>query len=649
MYLLICLSLLLVSTVPLHSLEDDVAAEVRTVQNEFWAWRMRQAPEFATFAGVNLYNDQLDHYNMTIYTANKDYIVGLLRRLTEVKTRPSFSAMSYDDSINYLILTDMLQTYVDGYDWHLYSVGNPVSFLEGPQLNVGYRFDICPFDTRQDFIDFLSRMKGLSDQIDDMITLMRGAISRQFTNHNVSMGLVIGQIDKIISAGLQGEWFTLYKERVDNSSLSDTDKNTLISEARNTVLNSIIPAYQRLKDFIVDEYVLHTRPGYGVSSFTNGAAFYQAALTWHLSVHMTPDEVHQKGLKEVARIAALMRKIFNKQNFTGSIKEKFDQLKADPQFHTSSKEEILARFNNIVFNRITPKLTQLFKDIPNLPVKQFSRHNLGSVTSKSINQSMKSSSTRQSTSQRTNHHAFYPHRVMPMQYDGPGGVYFAGSADGKRPGVFQVNLQHPETVNFFGMAALSLHETVPGHHLQQIYSLESALPLYRRTMDTDYYYRVPFHFPFYTAYTEGWGLYAEFLGEELGVYEDDYELLGRYSEEMLRAVRLVVDTGMHAKGWTRDQAINYMLKYTSSPRYEVEIEIDRYITWPGQACAYKIGELKLRELRETARKKLGFHFDVRDFHSTILNAGALPIRVLEKVVNDWVRRKVASVIPNPVG
>ena len=276
---------------------------------------------------------------------------------------------------------------------------------------------------------------------------------------------------------------------------------------------------------------------------------------------MTPEEVHEKGLQEVDRIYKKMVTILNRLGFHGTISDFFASLKNDSKFIITDPDARLKKFQNINVHRIKPKLPKYFKNIPNRPVD-----------------------------------------VRGMASDGPGGQYRAGSLDGSRPGKFIVNVFRPEEKLTIGMVALSLHEADPGHHLQDIFSQASlGLPEFRKIFD-DNVFSLPYSFQFYTAYLEGWALYAEALEgkEELDIYKDDYELMGRYSSEIFRACRLVVDTGLHYYSWSRDRAIQFMLSYSSRSKDAMAIEIDRYITWPGQACAYKVGELKIWELRRNA-------------------------------------------------
>ena len=310
---------------------------------------------------------------------------------------------------------------------------------------------------------------------------------------------------------------------------------------------------------------------------------------------MDPKEVHEIGLKEVTSIQGQMEKVKTNVNFCGTLKEFFYYMRNNKDFYTDSKEKLLKEYRQIIYEHIDPKLSSVFDKVPNKKVL-----------------------------------------VKEMPFNGPGGMYFPPSVDGSRPGVFFANLKNPEERTRFTMVNLSLHEASPGHHFQLARTVESELPSFRKETDFRYFAAAPFNFPIYTSYVEGWGLYAESLREEIGAYRNPYDIFGKYLHEILQAVRLVVDTGLHVLGWSRQKAIDYMTENTCDSLEQVEIEVDRYITWPGQACAYKIGELKIKKLRKEAEFNLGEKFDLKQFNEVILRSGALSLHMLEEVVKEWI-------------
>ena len=367
----------------------------------------------------------------------------------------------------------------------------------------------------------------------------------------------------------------------------------MVKSAINEAVN---PAFHELRMFLETEYFPATRDEIGVGSLPDGKEFYQACLRWHLSNNETVDDVHQRGLNEVSRLRALMQGVMNRLNFSGTLTEFFTYLRENKSFYHTSKEDLLTEYKEIVEKRINPRLKLLFHTLPVIDCD-----------------------------------------IRAMPFDGPGGQYNPPADDASRPGVFHVNLMHPTTIPRFGMAVLTLHEVNPGHHMQLSHALQQRIPEFRKKMDYRNLHAAPLLFPTYTAYCEGWALYAEDLGIEMDVYDKSYEMFGKLSEEMFRACRLVVDTGLHCLGWTKDKAVDYMMNNCMMPVNEIENEVCRYITWPGQACAYKIGQLKMKELRMLAEEELGTQFDIRDFHEVILDMSSVPLHLLEEHVNNWIK------------
>ncbi|KAL8577178.1 hypothetical protein ACOMHN_047946 [Nucella lapillus] len=494
----------------------DATSALATVQETFFQWLEKESLFFSTNIGTSTYNNRLANLSMDVFDTQLE------------SAEPT--AHSYD------IFMDSLKTFVSNYAWRHFGALNPISFLEGFYLDLNYIIDITPFGSKQDFENYISRLQAWPTQ-----------------------KAVPGQIGEAI--GVTPTHSTLFKpfnQTLDGLQLSQTER-------------SVLYVFRRLLVNIMQfpTYLLHTRGTYGVGGLPSGGSYYRACLKWHLSVDTSPSQVHQTGLREVDRIAHLMRQVMTKQGINGSISQYYDHLKSEPQFHKSTADEVLQAHKDIIFNRITPKLPMLFKNIP-------------------------------------------PKKIVgkPLPYDGPYGMYSDGSEDGTRPGTFYANVFRPNETNTFGMVSLALHEAVPGHHMQV--SGSGTKLMSRKSLE------------------------IKIMGEELGVYANDYELMGRYGDEMFRAVRLVVDTGMHYFGWTRERAIKFLSARTPQPPAEVAIEIDRYITWPGQACAYKIGELKIKELRQRAATALGSNFDVRDFHSLLLTNGPVPLSVMDTMVNDYI-------------
>ncbi|KAL5005464.1 hypothetical protein ScPMuIL_018920 [Solemya velum] len=589
MRLLIVVLILVVQTV---EVEGDVFMEWAKLQKDFWDWRMRMSPELSTSKHVYRYNDLLTPLNLTQFTLVKIGVDGFLGQLRTINR----SALSGKEQMNFDVLEDLLQMFSESHKWLEYAPVNRLNFLEGLTIGKKHSISGIPFHNRGDFENFLSRLEQYPNQIMEIIDNFRVAVRTGHTLHNVSIAKVPIQIDELItSTPEQFGYFAPFNDTLESiTTIRQAVKDDFRERAKRYIADILI-SLGDLRDYIQNEYLPHTRSEWGVGSWDNGS-FYRACLKFHLSVEMTPQEVHDEGLREVERITTAMEEILRAIGFDGSIKEFFAAAKKNKNYTKDTADEVLQLYRTMFEEIIWPKLPTMFKDVPDIKV-----------------------------------------RILPMTFDGPIGVYSPGSKDGTRPGIFYANVYRPQDILTFSMMPVLLHETVPGHHLQAIYSQTDNLRNYRKGISDRTYSNIPVTFPIYTAYTEGWGLYAEYLGEEMNLYTDKYEMLGRYALENFRACRLVIDTGLHMFNWTKERAVTYLMDHTSYGRADAEIEIDRYITLPGQACAYKIGEIRIKQIRKDAEQQLGKDFDVRDFHSVVLNIGPVPLNLLERAVGEWVQ------------
>jgi prolyl oligopeptidase len=368
------------------------------------------------------------------------------------------------------------------------------------------------------------------------------------------------------------------------------DRQKLTAAAKKAITGSIIPAYRKFAEFFEKNYLPECPDQVGAWQLPHGKELYEFRARQFTTTSLTPQEIHEIGQAEVRRIHGEMEEIVKEVGFQGTFKQFLEKLRTDPQFYFKDSNELLAAYQ-VVCKKIDPQLPRLFRKLPRIPygVEPIPEH---------------------------------------MAPDTTTAYYRQPSADGSRAGTYFVNLYRPEVRPKYEMEALSLHEAVPGHHLQIALATElEGLPTFRR-------------FTSFTAYVEGWALYAERLGSDLGLYTEPYSKFGQLTYEMWRAVRLVVDTGMHSMHWTRQQAIDFFAENTAKTEHDIANEVDRYISWPGQALAYKIGELKIRELREQATRELGDAFDLREFHDVILRQGAVPLDVLEEIVTAWLAGKM---------
>jgi uncharacterized protein (DUF885 family) len=427
--------------------------------------------------------------------------------------------------------------------------------------------------------------------VDQNIALMRTGIEEGRVPPRVVMERIPQQIAaQLVDQPERSPFFRPFTRYPDG--VPETARERLTAAVRTAIADTVIPAYRRLAAFFNDEYLPATRTTVGAWDLPDGRDFYAHRARFFTTTDLTPEEIHEIGVSEVARIRAEMDAIIEQVGFRGSFNDFLEYLRTDPKFYYETGEELLRSYEAIA-KRIDPLMVEVFGKLPRMP---------------------------------------YGIRPIPMDIapHTTTAYYSRPAADGTRAGFHYVNIYRPEVRPKYEMMALSLHEAVPGHHLQIALAQELGdLPNFRR-------------FGGFTAFTEGWGLYAEFLGEELGLYEDPYDKFGQLTYEMWRAVRLVVDTGMHHKGWSRDRAIEFFMENAAKTEQDIVNEIDRYISWPGQALAYKIGELKIKELRARAHERLGDRFDVRAFHDAVLENGAIPLDVLERHIDAWIEGQASA-------
>ena len=449
----------------------------------------------------------------------------------------------------------------------------------------------APFKTVEDYENNLKRHAQYAEQLDKAIARFREGLESGVLATSLTTRNMIEQIDTQLAQPVEESPFYgpmgMFPE-----DFPEADKARLTAEHRAMITDGIYPALKRLRDFLADEYLPHARDSVGLSQMKGGAELYAHMIESTTTLPLTADYLHELGLSEVARITGEMEKAKTEIGFDGSLNEFFDWIRTDPRFKRESREELTERYYEIG-REVDALVPQYFSTLPRAPLE------------------------------------IRPYEEFREKFEA-GGSYEPGAPDGSRPGVFYFNAYDLPSRTTPGEVTLYLHEGAPGHHFQISLAQENeALPDFMR-----------FEFP--TAYVEGWGLYAETLGYDMGLYEDPVARFGTLDDEMLRAMRLVVDTGIHAKGWTRDQAIEYMLANSSMGRTDATAEVERYIAIPSQALAYKVGALTIQRLRGEAEAALGEAFDIREFHTQVLDTGALPLPVLEKKIDDWVAAKQAG-------
>ena len=556
------------------------SSELTLLFEHHWQAWMQHDPLFASMCGDNRYDDRLPSASDASFAGWKGQLQAFRRRQDAIPR----SGLSETEQLNFDIFARLLDMEIEELDHLNYRI--PISRTAGFHMYLPDLPTYMSLETLRDYENYLSRLRAVPSYLAENIELMRLGISTGYLPPQVTLvGIEAGIETHIVDDPAESAFFLPFINLP--AGFAEADRARLTRMALETIRTSVIPAYRLLLKFVQAEYHPAARPGIAASELPRGAEFYQSRIRYFTSLDLSADEVHATGLSEVNCIRSEMQSVMQKGGFKGHLKEYIAWLRTEPRFYASTPQELLKE-TALVLKRIDGELPRLFKTLPRLS---------------------------------------YGIRTIP-DFSAPGNTtayYMPGAGDGTRAGYYYVNVYDLKSRPFYEIEALSLHEAVPGHHLQIALQQElTDLPNFRR-------------FSGFTSFVEGWALYSERLGLEMGFYQDPASDFGRLSYEMWRACRLVVDTGMHALGWSRQQAIDFMLENTSSTELNIINEVDRYIAWPGQALAYKIGELKIRQLRASAESQLGERFDVREFHDVILLAGAVPLDVLEQRVQAWVQ------------
>lgn len=542
---------------------------------------MQTDPTEASYLGDRRYNDRWPDISLTAIDQEHRHELEVSARLLAINR----SKLSSADQLNYDLYRWRLEMDLSGFRFSDFLM--PVNQRGGIQTQDELA-DALRFETVKDYEDWITRLRGFDRLMDQTIALMKEGVSKGIVQPKITMQRVPNQIEK--QRVKQPDQSPFYKPFRDYPvGISASDRMRLSAAAQSAIRESVLPAYDKFAKFFNDEYLPACLDGVGAWRLPDGQTRYAHVARLFTTTSLTPEQIHNIGLSEVSRIRGEMEKAKAKAGFKGSLQEYFTFLRTDKRFFCDTPQQLFIEYAATA-KRIDPQLVKLFRTLPRMP------YGVEAI----------------------------PANIAPDTTT----AYYRGPADdGSRAGTYFVNLYQPESRPRWEMMALSLHESVPGHHFQIALAQEQGeLPNFRRHGG-------------YTAYVEGWGLYAESLGDELGLYDDPYSKMGQLTYEMWRAVRLVVDTGIHSLKWDRDRAIDFFRDNAPKAEQDIVNEIDRYISWPGQALAYKIGELKIKELRARAKNQLGDKFDVKEFHDVILLGGAMPLEVLEARVDSWLKSK----------
>ena len=569
------------------------AAMLRAQLEEDWTYWMIQHPELATSVGYPGQNARWTDYSQPAIDARAAYLRKGLERLSAIDR----ALLGTDDQLDYDLYRDVIETAVKGLDFHNDAVPlrgvmphnllMPINQLEGIPQDIPHVFALMPAATREDYENVVSRLERVGSLVDQTIALMEQGLAAGMTPPKITVRGVADHVRaQIVADPLRSPMLAAFTTWP--ASITEADRASLTKRATDTYRQLFTPAFEKLHAFLTTRYLPACRETIGASALPSGGAMYAYNVRWHTTTDKTPKEIHDIGLGEVKRIRAEMDTVIAASGFKGSYADFVKFLRTSPQFYFKDAASLLTAYRDIA-KRAEPQLAHLFGRLPQTP------YGIQPV----------------------------PTAIAPSQTTA---YYDPGSFVVGRPANVFANTYKLDARPKWEMEALTLHEAVPGHHIQIALAQErQGLPEFRKHSS-------------YTAFVEGWGLYAESLGEEMDFYQDAYSKFGQLTYEMWRAIRLVVDTGLHAMGWTRDQAIAFFRANAAKTDQDIIVEVDRYIVWPGQALGYKMGELKIRELRTRCERQLGPRFDIRQFHDLVLGQGAVPLDVLERTVSAWVAK-----------
>ena len=549
-----------------------------------WQEDMADDPVHATQLGDARFNDRLPDMTQVAIDLRQKRNYARLQALAKIQR----DKLDKADQLNFDLFQRDIKTRIGAYQFKPWMF--ELSTYSGPQM-LAEVAEFAPFATVKDYDNWIARINASAPFVDQWILQLTQGTQERLTQPRVIINKVLEQMKGPLTSDAEANPFYAPFKKIP-AGIPDAEKARLTAAAKTAIQTVAIPAYQRFDKFLREVYLPASRDSVGIYEIPGGDQYYRNRISYYTTLdNPDPARIHNLGLEEVKRIRAEMEKTLEGINFLGTLEQFLGFLRNDPRFFYKTPEELLAAYTKTA-EGIKPQLPKLFG---RLPKTDFGVRVIPAATAPT---------------------------TTTAYYQPP-------SLDGSRPGNFYVNLYKPETRPMWEVEALTAHEAVPGHHLQIALQYElTGLPNFRRNAD-------------YNAFVEGWALYSEKLGYELGLYKDDFSKIGQLNYDMWRAVRLVVDTGMHAFKWSRDQAIYYFKQNTGKSDLDIQNEVDRYISWPGQALAYKLGQLKIQALREEAEKALGERFDIRAFHDKLLGMGALPLSVLEVEMRAWIAEQSA--------
>ena len=563
----------------------SIASDFATLLEDYNEEGYALEPMTATSAGDSRYNDAFPNFLSSDYKAKKKaYYKSYKKKLSKIDKsalndteKMSFDVLNWDIDINMEAMLFKKDLMPIDQMWSRNLGFNQLASASNAQ----------PFKTVKDYDNWLTRVDNYLIWLNTAILNMKNGVEKGYVLPQSLIKKVIPQFETLATGNPQDHLYYA-PVKVIPSEFSDEDRKKITESYASMIKDKLIPAHQKMVAFLKDDYLPKGRTSSGINATPLGDAYYKHQIKLYTTTNMTADEIHQLGLSEVARIRSEMEKVKEEVGFKGDLNSFFEHVRTKKSLMPFTERSQVIAFYDSIHNVMKPQINKLFGKQP--------------VT------------------------AFEVRRTEPFREKSAAANYSPGSLDGTRPGIFYTPIPEVETYNIFDKEDLFLHEAIPGHHFQIALQQENkALPTFRKTL-------------WYSAYGEGWALYTESMGKELGLYKDPYQYFGMLSAEIHRAIRLVVDTGLHAKGWSREKAIQYSLENEAESERAITSEIERYMANPGQALSYKIGQLKLIELRERASKALGNNFDIKAFHDQVLETGCIPLQLLENKIDTWIAK-----------
>ncbi len=547
-----------------------------------WENNLIKNPLFASYVGDERFNDKINSNSIDQFLNQKNSYKESLKILQDI----DISKLSDSNKLNYKLKEFGLMSNI-GPDFPVYYLrlnqrGGIQSFYETGNRLV--------YSSKKDYYDWYSRLKQFSSNIYSSLEINKAGLEKNITQPKLVTKAVILQINSILNSNIEENPYLKVFKNADESFFLPNEKKLLIENVKSLIENEINPAYQKLNEFLQNEYLPKSRQTVGLEGVPGGKEYYEYLARHFTTTNLTPDEIHEIGISEIKRIRSEMESIIDQVKWDGDFSSFLNYLRTSPRFYYDNSEDLFNAYL-IMSKTIDPLLPILFKEFPRAP---------------------------------------YGVKPIPDESAPYTTTAYYNSPSPGRPGYFYANLYKPESRPKYEIAVLTVHEAVPGHHFQISIAQElENVPKFRKYQGI-------------TAFVEGWGLYSEELGQYMGLYDDPYDKFGQLTYDMWRAIRLVVDTGMHYKNWSREDAINLFIENSAKSLLDIENEVDRYIAWPGQALAYKIGQLKILELRNKAEDLLGDKYDIKDFHYEVLKRGSLPLDLLEFYIDEWIDQTMNS-------